>query len=195
MHTWDTLTVNLCPKEDASPSIHFGEHLSRFWLVLRAAGVCWDSESHYSSSGNESPFRRDVGKDGKKEVTAVCRETRGWQWEIRSWCPGFESHKLSLKCSYWKERQEGAGSVSCSAGPGSVAWTSRQFLVFGFGGHFGAAVTTLPWWHGALFSITACLVHRRVQGPIAVWPRHSSACLLRALTYFVVIATVIHRLQ
>jgi len=36
--------------------------------------MCWDSESHYSSLGNELPFQRDTGKDGKMKATAIQRD-------------------------------------------------------------------------------------------------------------------------
>lgn len=104
-----TLNVNLCRKANASPFIHFGEHLSRFWLVLQAAGVCWDSESRYSSLGNELPFQRDPGKGGKMKVTATHGEVRGRQREMKSRCPGFESHRLLKMCLL--ERPSGRSQV------------------------------------------------------------------------------------
>lgn len=107
MYMRNTLNVNLCCKEDASPFFHFGEHFSRFWLFLQGAGVCWDSESHYSPLENEFPFQRDVGKDGKMKVTARC-EGSNERWNqgiLGSKAPGFVKNVLA-------ERPSGRSQVS-----------------------------------------------------------------------------------
>lgn len=107
MYMRNTLNINLCCKEDASPFFHFGEHFSRFWLFLQGAGVCWDSESHYSPLENEFPFQRDVGKDGKMKVTARC-EGSNERWNqgiLGSKATGFVKNVLA-------ERPSGRSQVS-----------------------------------------------------------------------------------
>lgn len=94
MYIWVTLNVNLHHKENASPFIHFGAHLSRFWLFFQAAGVCWGSGSHYLFLGNELPFQRDAGKDGKMKVIAIHGEV--WGWEMKSRHRRLESHWLCV---------------------------------------------------------------------------------------------------
>lgn len=198
MYMRNTLNVNLCCKEDASPFFHFGEHFSRFWLFLQGAGVCWDSESHYSPLENEFPFQRDVGKDGKMKVTARCEggNERWNQGILGSKATGFVKNVLA-------ERPSGRSQVShpvCQDITVNRQRDSNSDLPavsdFGLLGSICSSsclsvVVACCW--GLVFSIAACLVHRRVQGPVSVWPRHSSVRLLQVLTYFVVIATIIHR--
>lgn len=103
------VNVNLCCKEDASHFIHFGEHLSRFWLFLQAAGVCWDSENHCSFLGNELPFQRH--REGWKNES-YCNTQRGAGVAVRnevktSWV--WKSQLVLKMCSL--ERPAGRSQV------------------------------------------------------------------------------------